>query len=313
MPSTQPPDSPISFSRFNVGRIPPKVQETPFGKVRAFSTFTVLEWIYLAVSIIALTVSLGITIQRLTTENPSESDFTFAILLLLTIVFCYHYSVHSIFTERWDELMVFVISNVIVLVYCILNYLTGEQPTVKLVRLILVCTLGPFLIVVGILLSFRYCKSNNLIYNTVGANSSLQKACRMYYICSSLLKFDLQLQLSMVILVMARGVIDMSLRQKVILASGVPISFLVFILGVLGLRYENKTLMVLFYILGLLEPIYIVYKFYWTANFEDSDNATYDSTFACGYFALVIWVCLIISTVYFILYGFGKGLKEKSM
>ncbi|GIY34626.1 uncharacterized protein CDAR_384681 [Caerostris darwini] len=305
------PESPISLSRFNLRPIPPRTQQTYFGKIRAFNTFTVLEWVYLAAALIALTASLGLTIQRLTVEKPSESDFTFAILLLLTIVFCYQYVIHSIFTERWDELMVFVISNVIVVVYVIVNYLKGEQPTTKLVRLILVATFGPFLIIVGILQSYRYCRSNNLIFNTVGGISSLQNSCRIFYICGSLLKFDLQLQLSMLILVMGKGVLAMTLTQKVILASGVPVTFLFIIFGFLGLRYENTAFMIVFYILGLFEPGYIIYKFYYTVTYEKDVDATYDATFVCGYFALVIWVSLIVATVYFVMYHFGKGLKEK--
>ncbi|GFS42438.1 uncharacterized protein NPIL_278921, partial [Nephila pilipes] len=83
--NTNEPDSPISLSRFNLRPIPPRVQDTYFGKIRAFNTFTALEWTYLVAALIALTASLGITIQRLSVEKPSESDFTFAILLLLTI------------------------------------------------------------------------------------------------------------------------------------------------------------------------------------------------------------------------------------
>ncbi|GFR02278.1 uncharacterized protein TNCT_407491 [Trichonephila clavata] len=309
--TTDEPDSPISLSRFNLKPIPPRVQNTYFGKIRAFNTFTVLEWAYLVAALVALTASLGITIQRLTVEKPSESDFTFAILLLLTIVFCYHYVIHSIFTERWDELMVFVISNVIVLVYCIVNYINGVQPTTKLVRLIFICGFSPFLIIVGILQSFRYCRSNNLIVYTVGGISSLQDSCRIFYICSSLLKFDLQLQLSMLILVMGKGVLAMSLTQKIILASGVPVTFLFIIFGFLGLRYENKAFMIVFYVLGLFEPGYIIYKFYYTITYETDVDATYDATFVCGYFALVIWVLLIVATVYFVISHFGKGLKEK--
>ncbi|KAG8193733.1 hypothetical protein JTE90_005031 [Oedothorax gibbosus] len=305
------PDSPISLSRFNLRPIPPRVQQTWFGKIRAFNTFTVLEWIYLGASIVALTASLGLTIQRFTVEKPSESDFTFGLLLLLTTIFCYHYVIHSIFTERWDELLVFVVSNVIVVVYCIVNYINGERPTIKLIRLAVVCSIGPFLIVVGVIQCIRYCQSNNLIVNSVGGLSSLQKSCRLYYICSSLLKFDLQLQLSMLILVMGKGVLNMTLRQKIILASGVPVTILVFIFGSLGIRYESQTLMIVFYVLGLFEPGYVIYKFYYTVTEGKEVDATYDATFVCGYFAVIIWMLLIIATVYFAYYHFGTGLKEK--
>ncbi|KAF8782369.1 hypothetical protein HNY73_012665 [Argiope bruennichi] len=110
---------------------------------------------------------------------------------------------------------------------------------------------------------------------------------------------------------MGKGVLDMSLTQKLILASGVPISILFILVGFLGLRHENRAVMIAFYILGLFEPGYIIYKFYYTITHEKDVDATYDATFVCGYFALVIWVLLIVSTVYFVIYHFGKGLKEK--
>lgn len=63
-------------------------------QIRAFNTFTALEWAYLVISLIALTICLGITIERLCNEKPSKSDFTFGLLLLVTIrknILHYHY------------------------------------------------------------------------------------------------------------------------------------------------------------------------------------------------------------------------------
>ncbi|XP_071036138.1 uncharacterized protein [Parasteatoda tepidariorum] len=231
--------------------IPPRIQQTFFGKIRAFNSFTTLEWVYLTTSLIALTVSLGITIERLTVINANESDFTFAVLLLLTTVFCYMYVIHSMFTERFDELMVFVVSNITVLIYCIVNYVTGDTNAIKL--------------------------------------------------------------LSMLVLVMGKADVILlgETTQTIILASGIPVTFLFILVGFLGLRYENKSLMILFYILALAEPTYITYKFIYIVTTHSNIDAIYNSTFVCGSFALIIWMLLIFSTSYFAIYHFGKGLKER--
>nr|XP_042903955.1 uncharacterized protein LOC107439631 [Parasteatoda tepidariorum] len=246
--------------------IPPRIQQTFFGKIRAFNSFTTLEWVYLTTSLIALTVSLGITIERLTVINANESDFTFAVLLLLTT-----------------------------------GYLT------------IIGVFSPFLIGLGVFLCIRYFHSNNLVFYTVGATASLQKSCQIYYICSSLLKFDMQLQLSMLVLVMGKADVILlgETTQTIILASGIPVTFLFILVGFLGLRYENKSLMILFYILALAEPTYITYKFIYIVTTHSNIDAIYNSTFVCGSFALIIWMLLIFSTSYFAIYHFGKGLKER--
>lgn len=305
------PESPVTIERFNIRKPRRKVQETIFGKIRAFETITVVEWIYLGVSFAGLITSAGLTIQRIASGDSGTSDFTFAVLLLVTIAFCFYYVVDSMLTERADELMVFIVSNFIVLIYCIANYALQHRSTIKLVRLIVVCILSVILIPVGLYLCYKYVRSNNLIFNTVGAITQLQKGCKIYFLCSSLLKFDVQLQLSMLILVMGAGGSDMDQTQKFILGYGVIFTIIFVITGFVGLCQENRILMTIFFILAICEPGYVAYKFYYAVVYESSDAATYESTFACGCFAIVVWLALMIFTGYYTKYCFYKGLREK--
>lgn len=305
------PESPVTLEHFNIRKPRRKVQETIFGKIRAFDTITIVEWIYLAVSFVGLTTSAGLTIERIVSGDTGTSDFTFAVLLLVTIAFCFYYVVDSVLTERADELMVFVVSNFIVLIYCIANYVLQQTSTIKLVRLIVVCVLSLFLIPVGLHLCYKYVRSNNLIFNTVGGITKLQNGCKLYFLCSSLLKFDLQLQLSMLILVMGATGSSMDKTQKFILGYGVVFTIIFVITGFVGLCQENRILMVVFYILALCEPGYVAYKFYYAAVHENKKSATYESTFACGCFAIVVWLALMVFTGYYTKYCFYKGLREK--
>ena len=63
-------------------------------------------------------------------------------------------------------------------------------------RLILICVFGPINIVMGLTIAKQYHESKNLIFRTVGANVMLQELCNGVFRTESLLKFDLQLTVS---------------------------------------------------------------------------------------------------------------------
>ncbi|KAG8193732.1 hypothetical protein JTE90_005030 [Oedothorax gibbosus] len=298
---------------FGVRENDKKIQEVAIiGKVRARPQYNKLEKAYLAGSIIALTISLGITIQRFTVFKICECDFAFGLLLLLTIIFCYYYVIHSILVERWDELFIFVASKGIVTGYCIVNYINGERDTETLIRLILSCIAGPILIILGFYFCYQYYKSNRFIHDVVGtANEELQTPCRIYYVCSSLLKFDLQIQWSMLILTIGKNMLYLTLGDKIVFGSGVPVILLVYVLGRLGISYENNKLMIAFYIMGVCERGFIAYCFYYTYTKGDNVDATYNPALVCVVAAFFIWISLFVATGVFVQCYFGKGLKEK--
>ncbi|XP_067140616.1 uncharacterized protein [Centruroides vittatus] len=280
---------------------------TIIGTTRTCSSLTKWEWLYMIGSVVALLTSMILTIYTMTKLDKATFDFTFALVLIYTTLFCFYYVVHGVLKERPFELMVFVTTIFIILAYSIMNYFANTKNTdIKVVRLVLVCILGPILIVAGILLSREYYLSGNLIYRTVGANINLQSMCNLMFFCSTFLKFDLQLQGSMILLVMENGT-DTDTTEAVILGIGFTITITFITIGFLSMRFENKILVILFVILSISEPAYIIYLFYKARHLE---QILYRATYLCGSLAIIIWIAKVVC-MYFVARNFGKGLKEK--
>lgn len=298
---------PITFADLGIPT-ESKTQITIIGATRTCSSLTKWEWLYLIVSVTSLITSLILTFCTIPTLKKDSFDLTFALVLIYTTLFCFYYVIHGVLKERAFELMVFVITIIILLIYSIMNYISQAQneSKLKLMRLILVCVLGPVLITAGIWLSREYYLSGNLIYRTVGANINLQSMCQTMFLCSTLLKFDLQLQGSMVLLVMEKGT-QIKHSESIILGIGFTITIIFVSVGFLSMRYENKILISIFLIMSISEPAYIIYKFYVAS---DQVKILHKATYICGVLALIIWGCTIVC-MYYVMKNFGKGLKEK--
>nr|XP_047130009.1 uncharacterized protein LOC101241780 isoform X2 [Hydra vulgaris] len=105
--------------------------------------------------------------------------------------------------------------------------------------------------------------------------------------------------------------------EKAVLGVGVPISFFWMILGFLMIRYENIKVSFIFWIIGLLEPTYIIWLFVKTANQIDAakkndnnQNVVLFCIFAAGILGLLLRTLIFVWS-YFIFKNFNKGLKEK--
>lgn len=168
----------------------------------------------MALSLISITASLGVTIDRiidlkkehdanatsnrmqvhLHSQDETRADFTFGILLLWTAIFAYYHVIVAIVSERPYDLVTYIVSTLVVWAYVVLNYLkTPDPPQTKLIRLIITSAFVPFIVGVGTILCRRYLLSRSLIFNTVGANIDLQKMFMTLLIHDSVLKFDVQM------------------------------------------------------------------------------------------------------------------------
>ncbi|XP_054769017.2 uncharacterized protein LOC129276651 [Lytechinus pictus] len=305
------------------------VVRTPVGQRRSLKDVTTLEWIFLVLSSLSIVVVIALTIIRLVellrdsevaqpTPSPSASDSTdtvFAILLLFNAIYILLYVLNGVFGERPNELLIFVAGICIVLVYCIINYFqpgtTSQQ--VKLARLILISAAGPVLGIMAIYIAYRYYDSRNLIFRTVGANIELQDMCQYMFLCESLLKFDFQLEVSIVILIL-EDLIAVSTFEKLIIGFGVAYGVIWAFIGFLSLRYENKHLTWIFFATSIFEPAYIIYKIVMVAQDDTAVPSLQLLNYAilvCSVLGLLVRIAVVLcmSKVYS---NFGKGLKEKA-
>ncbi|XP_072174928.1 uncharacterized protein [Diadema setosum] len=316
-----PGEGTITFEDLGIPTAGSNVVRTPVGQRRSVRDVSKLEWVFLFLSIVSILVVISLTIARLVEllgNNTPDSnvDATFAVLLLFNAVFILFYVLNGVFGERANELLIFVAGVFIVLIYCIINYTQPGGTTseaVKLTRLVLIAAVGPVVSVMAIYIAKQYYDSRNLIFRTVGASIELQDMCQYMFLCESLLKFDLQLEVSMVILVLENGVKQIELLEQLVIGIGIAYAVIWAIIGFLVMRYENRQLAWLFFITSVFEPAYIIYKIVLVAQEFDRQGAMLlnYAIIVCGILGLIIRVAVVLcmAKVYS---NFGRGLKEKA-
>lgn len=288
--------------------------DTRVGKYRKWKGLSIFEKIFLVSSLVFLLSFLALTTDRLVVVDKSSQDFTFVLLLLLNAVFCVYYVAHGIFREHGFELFVYAFSVGVVLIYCFENHFETELDSLKLARFVLVVVFVPPEIAFAVYLGWHYHQTKNLIFRTVGANLYRQNLCVKMYMFADLLKFDLQLECSVVILGLKGGV-KSNLTEGLLVGLGVPISLMWNLIGYLAVRYEKRTLLLIFIATGWLQPTYVTYKFIdiyhsWKSFTVPSDKLLPSCIIVCGFIGLFVHSTLIILVVHLGV-NFDNGLGQK--
>ncbi|XP_048741786.1 uncharacterized protein LOC125655506 [Ostrea edulis] len=305
------------YSKYGIRDAPKTAIVTPLGQTRTCAKLNAKEAVFLVVSIVNILTALGLTLYRFITvikEGKSDSsDFTFALILIINGAFCIFYVLHGLLREKKYELYVLILAVLVVLVYCVVEYIVNVRgrSTLKLVRLILAVVLAPPNVILAWSVASHF---GYLTFRIVGASEYLQHLFKQASIFSSLLKFDVQVTASFVVLVLKDGT-ELNDFQIVALSVGLPYSVLWNIYGWITLRREWKTSAWIFAFLGLAKPSYYIYQIIREFNRlnEDAkiDEIIVYSSLVAGTLALLIWLIIMIElvTVY---RNFGKGLRERA-
>ncbi|XP_041368236.1 uncharacterized protein LOC121382736 isoform X3 [Gigantopelta aegis] len=247
---------PLSFADLGIPT-GPQLETTVLGKYRKIQDVELKEFVFLGVTCVSLIATAIFTIYKLATVSKSDTDFTFALVLLLNTFFCLYYIIHGILNERPYEIFILVVATFFILLYIILNYAIGKKGTVKLVRLIAACVLCPIIIGLGGWIGKEYLLSGHLVFRIIGANSKFQTMCKMILLTFDLLTLDLQL----------------------------------------GMRKEHKIGTYVFLAASPLEIGYIIYKVVKSIENIAVSASLASSTIACGVLALTVRVAVIIFAV----------------
>ncbi|XP_065681905.1 uncharacterized protein LOC105844819 isoform X3 [Hydra vulgaris] len=230
------------------------------GKVRRFHDLKRIEKAFIRLAFVSIVIAGIITVVRINGLLKPSADFTFALLLLINLLFILIYVVYGVFWERPFELIVSIITTLIVMLYCIVEFA----------------------------LKGRFHKGKVYIIKLIS--------------------------LLVLILGVSRKITS---EEKVVLGLGVPISFFWIVLGFLLTRFENIKLNFIFWIIGFLEPPYIIWLFVKTKNEVNNQKKNdYDANvvlfciFAAGVLGLLLRILVFVWS-YFIFKNFNKGLKEK--
>lgn len=290
-----------------------------FGRTRTLVGLTSTECIFLGISILNIVGALGLTIYQLikASEEQNYFDIIFTILIIFNAVCCLFYAIHGLLRERAYELYALIAAMIIILLYCIVQYtVTTNSSIVKLVRLIAACILVPldFILMVLVVKNFGW-----LEFKIVGASEALQQMYRQTAKFSTLLKFDLQVTISFVILFMKLKLdqtMSISTVELVIVILGIPFSMAWDMLGYIMMRKEIASGAVAFLVLGLVKPGFYLFKIVQLyqalllpSPIKPSQYMTYTLLTAAAV-AMIVWLFLMVE-LYFVYHNFGKGLKER--
>eukprot|EP00106_Octopus_bimaculoides_P015216 XP_014782658.1 PREDICTED: uncharacterized protein LOC106878077 isoform X2 [Octopus bimaculoides] len=311
-------------TRYNIGPITAKSTVRIWGRFRTFSGLTATEWLFLSMSLINIVIAICLTIYQLVKAVSEKHyvDIIFTILILINAGFCVFYTIHGLLRERAYELLALVAAMIVIFIYCIVQASVNKNlETVKLVRLIIASILVPLNIGLATLVVRRF---GWLEFKIVGASEALQNMYKQATLFSTLLKFDLQVTVSVVILTLSLRFNNLAnlkpnTMELVVLFIGIPISLGWDFLGYVLMKKESKIGVLVFILVGFLKPGYYLFKtitlYIHLSNLpSNSNDLTEKFMIYCILtsvtIALFVWALLMIE-LFFVQRNFNKGLKER--
>uniref|UniRef100_H3BIQ1 DUF7789 domain-containing protein n=1 Tax=Latimeria chalumnae TaxID=7897 RepID=H3BIQ1_LATCH len=238
--------------------------ETPCGPIKPWSELSCLVKTYFCVAILSLLGVLAVTIWNVCQPSNKENqeDFTVALIQMIGVVFCCYYVVRGILQENRQELIVFIISVVLVMIRSVANFsvLSAKDRDYLIVaRFVCILLIGLFHIVCASILI----RSKNLMaFRVGGALESFQRQYFWLNLCFSMVTFDLQAQLCLCVLMLTSGIQTVSLPHRIILGIGIGWALLKAIIGSIALLKEIKALVWIYALQHLPEVAYLIYLLY---------------------------------------------------
>ncbi|XP_071551891.1 uncharacterized protein [Panulirus ornatus] len=303
-------DRPITFEDLGIPRSQ-AVRATVFGNVRTCESLRFLEWILLIGGLVSTFMTIGLAVYRLFYFSPGKPDYVFAMLLIFHSAFCIIYILDGVFREQVFEVLAFVASCVILIVYVVINFVKGSTSTsdvFKLVRLVLTLVFGTSMGGVGLILGYNYWQSENLIFRTVGADSSIQAMCRALFTTITLILFDTQIVGSVIIMAIHHGIASLDLEELLTLSVGTLMLLSWATIAYLALRLESRYIFSCAMMLSPCHIGFVVLAIIKTAMNQETSIA--QCRYAASAGSLLVHIILIASMVR-CYRNFGQGLKEK--
>uniref|UniRef100_A0A3Q3SCB3 Uncharacterized LOC113145221 n=2 Tax=Mastacembelus armatus TaxID=205130 RepID=A0A3Q3SCB3_9TELE len=287
---------------------------TPCGPIKSWSELSCLLKLYFCFTIVSLLALMGLTVTSIykeRTEDSNEENLTVSLLQLVGILFCIYYVCRGVLQENRQELVVFVLSVLVVMVRSVVNFsvLGSKGKQELLVRFVCIMCLG----VVHILcvLSLLVLRPNMMAFRVGGALESFQEQYFLLNLCFSMVTFDLQAQLCLCILITTSDSV-MSVRNGIILGVGVVWACLTAAVGAVAVLKEAKVLVWVFMAQNLPQLAFFVYLLYTVIAkwFQDGTYILEAVAITGASISLVIKVVLFWGLVRLV-HSFGQGLRER--
>ncbi|XP_059178210.1 uncharacterized protein LOC131957428 isoform X2 [Physella acuta] len=250
----------LTFADLNIPSVSTQPKDTPIGKIQRCQDLKAREILFMSLMLGSVLLATGFTIYRMAVISRQSADFSFGILLLINAGFCIWFTIDGVLRERPSEIVMLCLATIIILFYIIFNFALGDKNSIKLARLIVASISCPGITVVGLYCARKYYLSNHLIFRTVGAFQDMQNLYKNLLYFQDLLKFDLQVGCSIIVLVLDGN--DVEVHEIVILSLGGAFKIVWFILGYIVMSREIKIGAWVFLALSPVEIAYIIFKMY---------------------------------------------------
>ncbi|CAN8016827.1 unnamed protein product, partial [Ixodes persulcatus] len=276
------------------------LQNTFLGPAKHLRDVSRKEWLFFGVSTLSLLVSLGFTIERLVTLSPSTDDYTFAIMLFYTACFCFFYIVHGILKERFYEIIVFIVSSVIVVIYLVLNvasnyYDKDPTPAIKITRQTIALSSVSSLLWPCFVALFQTKTGRSFFFRSPAFSTSFSAFDH------SLAQPELALKLS---------IPSRQAKFNAFCSTTLPLMGIIFALVSSNhMDRESKPWVALFFILWLPNVVYIGYRLC-TLSSDESWTILFRATITCAILALLTRAAVAV-VMALVVRNFGKGLMER--
>lgn len=297
----------------------PVVRDTLLGKRRRLTGLGWWEWAFLLVSVTNIVACIVLSAYRLhtvVTEKPDSPDFTLTILMIINSAFCLFYVVHGLLKELRYEIYVLILATCVVFFYCVIEYIvnSGSRTDVKEARLIVACVMAPINVSLAVKVAYDF---GWLEFRILGASQSMLWMYRQACWFLSLIKFDLQVAVSFLVLVLKNGKHHNDLEVVLVLSIGLTVSVLWFFGGAFLVKHESKISAWFFGLIGLAAPVYVLFKVvrafmkYNHPFFAEDEEMLLYSTIFIGALFILIRTLVYIELVH-VYREFGKGLRTRA-
>lgn len=238
-------------------------------------------------------------------DDDTRPSFAYGCTIIFNCLVVVYYVIHGTLRERKEEIYAFLLASVGVGAYVIYNYFTGiYELDVRLTRLILLVCMQPINIAGGIHVLRNM---DWLAFHVAGANLNIQALYGTYCRFLTLLIFDFQIAVSLVILAYLTA--SLTHTQIAIAAAGLVGSVAWLSLTMNMAKYEVRWMVIPFALISFAEPAFIVYKFVVIATeWSEQKNLIAFPVYVLGSLALMLRLSVGLYAR-FVVGNFGKGLK----
>ncbi|XP_028308451.1 uncharacterized protein LOC114466842 isoform X2 [Gouania willdenowi] len=195
--------------------------------MKPWSELSCLVKLYFCFTITSLLFLLGLTVfsiykQHRGTAVSDEDNFTVSLVQLIGLLFCLYYISRGVLQENRQELVVFGLTVMVVMIRSLVNFIVLSSKSKKdlLARFLCTMCLGIVHILCTALLIRR---PNMMAFRVGGALESLQEQYFLLNLCFSMVTFDLQAQLCLSILITTSDE-AMSATSTILLVCAVGVS-----------------------------------------------------------------------------------------